>query len=97
MMLKYDQREDKPEVESLKHLSDVDQAEVIATKFQEVANEYKPLDAADVAIPPFSDDDILVITEAEVQTVLENLKLNKSERKNDIPAKVFKRFANSCK
>ena len=47
-MTKYDQREDKPEVESLKHLSDVDQAEAIATKFQEVANEYEPLVAADL-------------------------------------------------
>ena len=87
MMTKYDQREDKPEVDSLKHLSDVDQAEAIANKFQEIANEYEPLNAADVTIPPFSDDDILVITEAEVQNVLENLKLNKSERKTDIPAK----------
>ena len=86
MMTKYDQKEDKPEVDSLKHMSDIDQAEAIATKFQEIANEYEPLNAADVTIPSFSDDDILVITEAEVQDVLENLKLNKSERKTDIPA-----------
>ena len=70
MMTKYDQNEDKPEVDSLKHLSDTDQAEAIATKFQEIANEYEPLRASDVTVPPFSDDDVLEITEAEVQSVL---------------------------
>ena len=53
MMTKYDQKEDKPKVDSLKHLNDADQAEAIATKFQEIANEYEPLNAADFTIPCF--------------------------------------------
>ena len=60
---------------------------------QEAAAISGPQNCIQGRCAPFSDEDILVITEAEVQTVLENLKLNKSERKNDIPAKVFKRFA----
>ena len=35
-----------------------------------------------------------IIHEDEVKIILDNMKLNKSERINDVPAKVFRRFSN---
>ena len=39
-----EQIDEKLEVESIKHLSDIEQAELIADKFANVSNEYQPLD-----------------------------------------------------
>ena len=39
-----DQIYERLEVESIKHLSDIEQAELIADKFANVSNEYQPLD-----------------------------------------------------
>ena len=35
-------------------------------------------------------------SEDEIKEILDNMKLNKSERVNDIPAKVFKKFSKYC-
>ena len=44
MLLRVDNRSDTPEVESIKHLSDSEQAEAIADSFA-ISNEYKkPID-----------------------------------------------------
>ena len=45
-------------VESIKDLSASEQAELIADKFSEVANEYEILKTEDVAVPEFCDEAI---------------------------------------
>ena len=90
-LLKYDQKEDKLEVESIKHLPDEEQAELIAQKFAEVSNEYQALNRDEINIPMLHKNEIPKTSEDEVKEILDNMKLNKSERVNDIPAKVFKK------
>ena len=92
-LIKYDSSDERVDVESLRHLSDEIQAEEIANKFAEVSNEFETLDRNKVDIPSFTVKDIPVVSENEVLETLENLKVNKSERKNDIPAKIFKHFS----
>ena len=93
MLLKYDQKDDMIQVDDIKHLSDIEQAEVIAEKFAQVSNEYDVLNRQEVDIPVFSKDQIPDITENDVIEALDSLKLNKSERLNDIPAKIFKTYS----
>ena len=92
-LMKYDSNEERIEVENIKHLSDTEQAEIIAEKFAEISLEFKALDRDRINIPFFNDQDIPNISEKEVIETLESLKVNKSERKNDIPAKIFKHFS----
>ena len=81
------------EVESIKHLSNKEQAERIADKFAEVSNEYLPLDMSKVNVPYFSEDDVPEFSEEEVLEVLLDLKVNKASRPTDIPAKILKMYA----
>ena len=56
----YDQQKLEPViVESLKHLSDSEQAEAIADKFSKVSQEYEPLKEGDIDIPEFDEKSIL--------------------------------------
>ena len=73
LLTKYDEKEDKLKVESLKHLGDDAQAEAIAEKFASIANEFQPLDRQAIHIPSFTEDQIPVISENEVKDVLEDL------------------------
>ena len=41
----------------------------------------------------FEENEIPKILEDEVKSILDNMKLNKSERINDIPAQIFRRFS----
>ena len=55
-----EQNDEKLEVESIKHLSDIEQAELIADKFAEVSNEYQPLDRSKINFPHFKDEDTCI-------------------------------------
>ena len=81
------------EVESIKHLSDSEQVELIADKFAEVANMYEPLNRSKISIPEFNEKDIPVVSTSEVREIMENMDTNKSCRKTDVPAKIFKTFS----
>ena len=86
------------EVEDIKSYTDEQQAELIADKFAQVSNEYKPLDREKISFPHFSMSEIPSFTETEVLDVLENMDTSKSTRDTDIPAKILKKFANKiCK
>ena len=82
------------EVESIKDLPDIEQVELIAEKFAEVANLYEPLDRSKISVPKFEDKDVPVISTQEVKEILEGMDTNKSCRKTDVPPKIFKTFAN---
>ena len=86
-------KDSNPEVESIKHLPDLEQAEAIADSFAKISNEYEPINRSKIQLPVISSDDILQISKKEVLEVLKSLKLNKACPKNDIPAKIYKRFA----
>ncbi len=93
MLLRVDSRNEVPQVENIKHLSDSEQADTIADSFAKISNEYKPIDRSKIPLPALSEADILRISSAEVLTVLRSLKINKAAPKGDIPAKIYKRFA----
>ena len=86
-------KNEKPEREEIKHLSEIEQAEAIADLFAKISNEYKQINKSNIELPPIVGEDILRISEAEVKDILKDLKLNKAVPKNDVPAKVYKRFA----
>ena len=88
----YDSKDDKPSVEDIKHLSDAEQAEVIAESFSKVSNEYAPLDRSQIKLEEVKVEDYLD-TDSEVLEVLLALNTNKAVPKNDISTKIFKAFA----
>ena len=65
-LLKYDKKEEVLLVESIKHLSDEEQAERIADKFAEVSNEYEPLNRNAIKVPVFEENEMPKILEGEV-------------------------------
>ena len=90
----YDQHKSDPViVDSIKHLSNEDQAEAIADKFSKVSQEYNPLLADDIKIPEFEEESVPQFRPIDVQRKLEKLKTNKSVPPGDIPVKLIKLFA----
>ena len=82
------------QVESIKDLSSKIQAEKIADKFAEVSQEYEEIRVEDIIFPKFTEEDIPYISESEVIETMLNIDASKSNVKNDIPAKILKKFAN---
>ena len=76
------------EVQGIKHLSDKEQAELIADKFAEVSNKYKPLDRSKINFPQFEEDEVPYFKDEEVLEVLLDLNINKATRSTDVPAKI---------
>ena len=90
----FDQRKSDPViVESLRNLSDAEQAEQIADKFAKISQEFEPLDSENIDIPKFDESEIPVFTPCQVRKELEKIKCNKSVPPGDIPPKVLKKFA----
>ena len=80
-------------VESIKDLTALEQAEQIADKFSEVANEYEKLKTEDIKVPFFSQEQIPQFTTKEVETVLNEIDAKKSNVNGDFPAKLLKSFS----
>ena len=90
----YDQGKSNPIiVESIKHLSDEEQANKIADKFASVSQEYDPLRSDDVNLPKFDAETIPQFKPCDVQKQLEKVKVNKSVPPGDIPPKLMRMFA----
>ena len=85
--------EEKIIVESINHLSNKEQANLIADKFAEISQEYDKLEKGDIEVPFFAESEIPVVTEAEVEKELSSMDTNKSNVEGDIPAKVLKHFS----
>ena len=93
-LVKLDNKDEKVEVEEIKHLSDEDQVNIIAQHFAKVSQEYEPLNKDDIKFPPFKSEDILKISESEVLEALDNINVNKAGRKEeDVPARIYKHFS----
>ena len=80
-------------IEEINHLSDQEQAEIIAEKFSSIPNLYESLKSEDISIPPFSAKDIPQFHPARVWQYLVQLKTNKSTVAGDFPAKLTKHFS----
>ena len=76
----------------IKDLPASEQAELIADKFAEVANEYEKLKEEDIDVPEFSEKEIPQFTERDVETVLSEMDTNKSNVNGDISVKLLKIF-----
>ena len=80
-------------VEELSGLSDQQQADAIADRFENISNQYSPLEDKDVNLPPIPEGSTPKISPELVLKFLSKLKTTTSTVKNDIPAKVIKYFA----
>ena len=90
----YDQHKNEPiVVESLKDLSDKEQAERIADKFAKVSQEYDPLKTEDIQIPAFDKSTIPEFSSKQVEKHLKQVKVNKAVPPGDIPPQLIKLFA----
>ena len=84
------QKSEVVNVEELSGLTDDQQAEAIANKFESTANRYSPLEDSDVELPPIPEGSIPNISPAVVLKFLKKIKTTSSTVKDDIPAKVIK-------
>ena len=90
----FDQHKSEPIiVESIKHLSDQEQSEVIANKFASVSQEYDPLNKDDISVPNFCQSTVPNFTPSQVKKKLLKVKTNKAVPPDDIPPKLIKLFA----
>ena len=80
-------------MESIKHLSNKEQAEFIADKFCKVSQEFEPLKSEDIKVPVFEDVYVPKCVPIQVQKELEKIRTNKAVPPGDVPAKLTKMFA----
>ena len=90
----YDQQKsEQPIIDEINHLSDKEQAEIIADKFASIQNEYQSLKEDDINIPCFTEEDIPQFHPAQVWFILSRLDTNKATVPGDFPARLIKHFA----
>ena len=80
-------------VESIKHLPDEIQAELIADKFAAVSQEYEKIRDDDINVPNFTESEVPVITVENVRLTLAQMDTNKSNVAGDVPARILKHFS----
>ena len=66
----FDQHKGEIIVESIKDLTNQEQAEIIAQKFAEISQEYDKLEKDDIDIPIFHESEIPLVTEEQVEEAL---------------------------
>ena len=88
-----DQQNEQINIDEISHLTDQEQAELIAEKFSSIPNEYDALKTEDISVPSLSSEDIPQFHPAQVWQILAQLKTNKSTVSGDFPAKLIKHFA----
>ena len=86
-------KNDQPIVDEISHLTDQQQAEVIAEKFAAIPNSYQPLKTEDVNVPHFEASEIPHINPSQVWFALSRLDTNKATVQGDFPARLTKQFA----
>ena len=80
-------------MEEINHLSDLEQAERIASKQADISNSYKSVQLENIPIPPFSAADIPQFSPTDVKEYIMRLKSKKSTAPGDIPVKIIKEFS----
>ena len=90
----HDQRKSEQiNVDQINHLSDQQQAELIAETFSSIQNEYDEIRKDDINIPPYSENDIPQFHPSQVWLALSRMDTKKSGVQGDFPAKLVKYFA----
>ena len=89
----YQQRNDQQIVDEISHLSDQQQAEVIAEKFASIPNLYQPLKTEDIHVPHFEENEIPYFHPSQVWFALSRLDAKKATVQGDFPAQLIKHFA----
>ena len=90
----YDQqRSEQPIIDEINHLSDQEQAEIIADKFASIQNEFQSLKEDDINIPCFTEEDVPQFHSSQVWFILSRLETNKATVSGDFPARLIKHFA----
>ena len=80
-------------IEEIKHLSDKEQAEKIASHFSKIPNEYDSLKSEDIVVPTFNPSEVPQFSLSKVWFALKHIKTNKADVQGDIPARLIKKFA----
>ena len=81
------------QVEEISHLTNQEQAELIADKLAEISQSYKGVELTDPVIPPFTVKDILQVSVSKVKDYISRIKPKKSTPPRDITAKIVKEFS----
>ena len=90
----YDQQKNEQQiVDEISHLTDQQQAEIIADKFASIQNEYEPLNTYDISVPHFEEEEIPQFHPSQVWFALTRLDTNKATVPGDVPAKLIRQFA----
>ena len=87
------QKNEQSNVEEIRHLSDQEQADIIAQQFARIQNEYEPLKSEDISVPYCAKSEIPHFSPAQVWFAFTKLNTNKSTVSGDVPAKLIKEFA----
>ena len=80
-------------IDQINHLSDQQQAELIAEQFSSIQNEYEEIRKDDIKIPQYSENDVPQFHPSQVWLALSRIATNKSGVSGDFPAKLVKYFA----
>ena len=87
-MTSHDQlKTEEVNVESICHLSDIEQVELIADNFSKVSNQHDPIDAKQIVLDVKNEKPVPIIEAYKVYEYLKKIKTNTSTVKDDIPAK----------
>ena len=86
-------KSDQPVCEEIRDLPDQQQAELIADRFSSVSNEYSPVDASQISVPPVEEGSVPQFSPLQVLEQLLKLKSKKATAPDDIPAVILKEYA----
>ena len=88
-----EQKTQQTNVDEISHLTNQEQAEIIADRFAPIQNEFQALEKEDISIPHFAQNDIPQFHPSQVWFVLSRLDTNKATVPGDFPARLIKHFA----
>ena len=93
-MTSHDQGQtEEVQIDTICHLSDTEQVELIADNFCKISNQYTPIDSSQIILNPENEKKVPFIEAHKVHEVLKKIKTNTATVKDDIPAKLIKEFA----
>ena len=80
------------EISEICHLTDEEQAELLADHFSSVSREYEPLMSEDIKYPDFLPNSIPVFTADNICFYLRNIKTNKANVSGDILSLIIQKM-----
>ena len=88
---KYDsEKQDELQIAEINHLTDAEQAEMIAEHFNATSLEYEPIKTEDLDIPDIDPETIPSFNPTKIKEFLDKIKINKATIPGDIPARIVR-------